>query len=134
MSKIIDAQDILAFARFHIECVFMAAGQLEREDCDPIQAVADTASRKIGEAIALIEEYRKAGDADDNASLPAAPERRRQDRRQAREIAREAELLAFVANDIREHHCPEAFPWIIAKIELYQSPAYVTALRRALYS
>lgn len=61
-------------------------------------------------------------------------ERRRRDRQQAWEFAREAELLAFVANDIRKHHGPEEFPGIIARIEPFQSVAHITALRRALYS
>jgi hypothetical protein len=61
--------------------------------------------------------------------------RRLRDRRQAREIAREAELLPLVANSIRKHHGPEEFPGIIVKIERSgSSPAYITALRRLLYS
>ncbi len=58
MSKILEAEDILAYARDHIECVFMAAGQLTREEGCPIQVVAETASKKINEAIALLDEYR----------------------------------------------------------------------------
>ena len=46
MNKLLDAEDILTFARDHIECVFMAAGQLPREEGDPIQVVADTGSKK----------------------------------------------------------------------------------------
>ena len=63
-------------------------------------------------------------------------ERRRRDRRDRRqawelalEIAREAEHLAFLANDIRNHNGPEEFPGIIDKIEPFQSPALITALR-----
>ena len=55
MSKIIDAQDILGFARGYVECVFMAASSLPKDDGDPIMAVADAASTKIDEAIALLE-------------------------------------------------------------------------------
>jgi hypothetical protein len=56
-------------------------------------------------------------------------ERRLRDRRQAREIVREAELLAF-----RKHHGPEEFPGIIVQIERSGSPpAHITPLRRALY-
>jgi hypothetical protein len=58
MSKIIDAEDILAEARSAVECVFMAAGKLPKESCGAIQVVADLASAKINEAIALLEEYR----------------------------------------------------------------------------
>jgi hypothetical protein len=68
MNKILDAEDILAYARDHIECVFMAPGQLTHEEC-PIQVVAETASKKIKEAIALLSEYRKSGD----APVPVAP-------------------------------------------------------------
>jgi hypothetical protein len=52
MSKIIDAQDILA------------------EEADPIQAVANIASRKIEDAVALLDEYRESVDAPGQA--PAA--------------------------------------------------------------
>jgi hypothetical protein len=62
MNKLLDAEDILTFARDHIECVFMAAGQLPREEGDPIQVVADTGSKKIAEAIALLNEYRESED------------------------------------------------------------------------
>ena len=62
MNKLLDAEDILTYARDHIECVFMAAGQLPREEGDPIQVVAETASNKIKEAIALLSEYRESED------------------------------------------------------------------------
>ena len=54
MSKIIEAENILTYARDHVECVFMAAGQLTREGGTPIQVVAETAIRKIEEAIDLL--------------------------------------------------------------------------------
>jgi hypothetical protein len=37
MNKLLDVEDILTYARDHIECVFMAAGQLPREEGCPIQ-------------------------------------------------------------------------------------------------
>jgi hypothetical protein len=58
MSKIIEAQDTLVDARNCIECVFMAANDLDNEQADPIQAVTNIASGKINEAIALLDEYR----------------------------------------------------------------------------
>jgi len=70
MSKIIDAEDILTYARDHVECVFITAGQLIREEGTPIQVVAETAARKIDEAIDLLREYRESGD----SPAPAAPD------------------------------------------------------------
>ncbi|MGB6325542.1 MAG: hypothetical protein WBG11_07145 [Methylocella sp.] len=62
MSKIIDAQDSLTHARSCVELIFMAAcglgDGLKHKATDPIQVVADMASTKIDEAIALLEEYR----------------------------------------------------------------------------
>jgi hypothetical protein len=58
MSKIIDAEDILADARGCIECIYMAAAELTDAGSNPIQTVADIASEKIDEAIALLDEYR----------------------------------------------------------------------------
>jgi len=69
MNKIIDAEDILADARHCVECLFMAARGLPREKAGPIQAVADIASDKINEAIALLSEYRESGEA---SPVPAA--------------------------------------------------------------
>jgi hypothetical protein len=70
MNKILEAEDILASARQCVECVFMAAANLSsREETDPLQAVADIASTKITEAIALLSEYRESRD----APVPAAP-------------------------------------------------------------
>jgi hypothetical protein len=62
MRKIIEAEDILADARNCVECIFLAAsglgGGLKEEATDPLQVVADIASKKIEEAIALLDEYR----------------------------------------------------------------------------
>jgi hypothetical protein len=62
MNKIIEAEDILADARNFIECIWMAAANLSREEVGPLQTVADTASKKIDEAIALLDEYRESKD------------------------------------------------------------------------
>jgi hypothetical protein len=71
MNKLLEAEDILAGARHCVECVFMAAASLSsREETDPLQAVADIASTKIEEAIALLSEYRESVDA---GPVPAAP-------------------------------------------------------------
>jgi hypothetical protein len=73
MNKIIEAQDVLADARNCVECIFLAAsglgGGLKHDATDPIQIVADTASKKIEEAIAILEEYRGGPNA---SQLPAA--------------------------------------------------------------
>jgi hypothetical protein len=45
----------------------MAAGQLTPEEGSPIRVVAETASKKIEKAIALLSEYRESG------PVPAAP-------------------------------------------------------------
>jgi hypothetical protein len=58
MTKIIQAQDILVKARDCIECVFMAASTLSKEEANAIQVVSELASNKIDEAIILLEEYR----------------------------------------------------------------------------
>jgi hypothetical protein len=62
MSKILDAEDILADARTDarncVECIFMATADLSHEEANPLQVVADIASNKITEAIALLDEYR----------------------------------------------------------------------------
>jgi len=69
MNKILEAEDILAGARHCVECVFMAAANLSsREETDPLQAVADIASTKITEAIALLSEYRESGEASGRGS------------------------------------------------------------------
>jgi hypothetical protein len=63
MNKIIEAGDILAIARDYIECVSMAAGSIQiREQRNPIISVADMASKKIDEALALLDEYRDDAD------------------------------------------------------------------------
>lgn len=70
MNKIIEAQDILAAARNCVECIFMASADLSREEADPIQVVADIASGKINEAIAILKEYRGGPNA---SPVPDAP-------------------------------------------------------------
>jgi hypothetical protein len=87
MSKIMDAEDILADAQNCVECIFMAAsglgGGLSHDATDPLQTVADIASNKITEAIALLDEYRidiGAGPepaTDAKPELPAARPKRR---------------------------------------------------------
>ena len=57
MSKIIRAQDILSDAQSCVECIFLAAANLD-DQTDPIQTVANIASRKIAMARALLGEYR----------------------------------------------------------------------------
>jgi hypothetical protein len=73
MSKIIEAEDILIGARSCVECIFLAAsglgGGLPHDATEPLQVVADIASKKIDEAIATLNEYRKSG----GAPVPAAP-------------------------------------------------------------
>jgi hypothetical protein len=71
MSKLLDAKDILADARNCVECIFMAAGSLSSEEADPFQVVADMASQKINEAIALLDEYRESKDS--AGPVPDAP-------------------------------------------------------------
>ena len=66
MSKIIDAEDILGDARNCVECIFLAANGIG-DETNPIQAVAEIASRKIDEAIDLLDEYR--------ADMGAGPEK-----------------------------------------------------------
>jgi hypothetical protein len=67
MNKIIEAQDILADARSGVECIFLAASELTEEGRNPIHTVADIASKKIDEAIALLKEYSR------DLPVPAAP-------------------------------------------------------------
>jgi len=78
MSKILDAQDVLTDARSCVECIFLAAsglgGGLKHDATDPLQVVADIASKKIGEAIVLIDEYRtEKGDGPQPAAAGAKP-------------------------------------------------------------
>jgi len=56
--KLIDAMDMLSFAKSYIEYVYMAAARLLPHQSGPISAVADMASDKIQEAISLMQEYR----------------------------------------------------------------------------
>jgi hypothetical protein len=82
MSKIIDAQDILADARNCIQCIFMATNELD--EADPLQSVANVASKKIDEAIALLGEYRTdigAGPVEYPAPAAAEPKTARTKRR-----------------------------------------------------
>jgi hypothetical protein len=72
-TKLIDVQDILADARDYAECVFMAAAQLEEEQCNPIQTVVSKARRKIDAAIELLDEYRKAVKQEGPAAPDAKP-------------------------------------------------------------
>ncbi len=60
--KIIDAENILHEAQDCVECIFLAAGGLggglKHESTDPLQRVAIIASKKIDEAVALLDEFR----------------------------------------------------------------------------
>jgi hypothetical protein len=47
----------------YIDCVFMAAASLTYENRHAISITADIASKKINEAIALLDQYRGEGDA-----------------------------------------------------------------------
>jgi len=58
MNKILEAEDILGDAKVCIDCVFLAMNELEPEQSGPLQAVADIASKKIDEAIALLDKLR----------------------------------------------------------------------------
>jgi hypothetical protein len=71
MSKIIDAEDILTDARNCVECIFLAASDIG-DETDPIQVVADIASTKITEAIALLDEYRADMGEGPEPAVPAA--------------------------------------------------------------
>jgi hypothetical protein len=71
MGKIIDAQDILVNARNCVECIFLAASAVG-DKRDPIQIVADIASTKIDEAIALLKEYLGGPDAIPLPNTPSA--------------------------------------------------------------
>jgi hypothetical protein len=78
MNKIMEAEDILTDARNCVECIFLAAsglgGGLSHDATDPLQVVADIASDKIKEAIAILGEYRRAPDA---SPVPAARPKRK---------------------------------------------------------
>ena len=54
------AEDILAEARNCVECIWLAAETLD-EKTGPIQYVANIASAKIDEAIAMLDECRNGG-------------------------------------------------------------------------
>ncbi len=61
-------------------------------------------------------------------------ERRKLARRVALNNAKYAELLAFLAASIREHHTRDEFPDIITSLEPYQQKEFIVDLKRALYS
>jgi hypothetical protein len=83
MSKILDAQDILAEAQGCVECIYMAASELTKDGRNPIHTVADIASHKIEEAVALLVKLAEAEargrrnlecrEADDTGPVQAAP-------------------------------------------------------------
>jgi len=69
MNKLVTAEDILGNAHDFIECVWMAATDLEEPlQRGPLQAVATAAADKINEAIALLHEYRE------SRPVPTAPD------------------------------------------------------------
>jgi hypothetical protein len=70
MDKILEAEDTLFAARHCVECIYMAAANLSREETDPIQVVADIASKKIDKVIALLVKCRAA---DGAGPVPDAP-------------------------------------------------------------
>jgi hypothetical protein len=70
MSKILDAQDILAYARDCIECASYAATHIFGKEGDPITTVIDIAGEKIDAARALLADCRET---DDASPLNAAP-------------------------------------------------------------
>jgi hypothetical protein len=71
MSKILDAEDILAYARDCIECASSAATHIFGKEGDPITTVIDIAGEKIDAARALLADSRETGDA--SSPLKAAP-------------------------------------------------------------
>jgi hypothetical protein len=77
MHKILDAGDVLKEAQSCIECVFMAASDLDGRECEPIQAVVNIASKKIDEATALLDEYLKASGFGSDEAYERAAERLR---------------------------------------------------------
>ena len=58
MSKILDAEDILARARDLIECASCTAAHVWGKEADHVDSTLEVAGEKIGEAIALLDEYR----------------------------------------------------------------------------
>jgi hypothetical protein len=64
MSKILDAQDILAYARDCIECASYAATHVFGKEGDPITTVIDIAGEKIDAARVLLADCREVKEAD----------------------------------------------------------------------
>jgi hypothetical protein len=58
MSKILDAEDILARARDLIECASCTAAHVWGKEADHVDSALEIAGEKVGEAIALLDEYR----------------------------------------------------------------------------
>ncbi len=70
--KLFDATVLLKEARSHVAAsAFLAGGMSTSDVADAIYAVADTARRKIKDALALLANYRESGDAP--VPVPAAP-------------------------------------------------------------
>jgi hypothetical protein len=68
MKKIIDVEDVLARARDLVECASSAAAHVWGKEADHVDSTLEVASAKIGEAIAMLEEYRNAPGADREAA------------------------------------------------------------------
>jgi hypothetical protein len=63
--KIIDAEDVLAYARDCITCAAAASAHIHGKEGEPIETVIDIAGEKIDAALALLHEYRGvSGDVD----------------------------------------------------------------------
>jgi hypothetical protein len=58
-TKIIEVEDVLARARDLIECASSAAAHVWGKEADQVSTALEVAGEKIGEAIALLGEYRK---------------------------------------------------------------------------
>jgi hypothetical protein len=99
MNKIIEAEDILTDAQNCVECIFLAAGGLggglKEEATDPIQFVADIASDKIKEAIAILGEYRGAPDAQPGSGCATEEEGKMTTKPKTRKAA-PADFAAFM--------------------------------------
>jgi hypothetical protein len=57
--KIIDVADVLSRAGHLIECASCAAESLWGKEADPVDSTLEVASKKIDEAIAMLDEYHK---------------------------------------------------------------------------
>jgi hypothetical protein len=71
MDKIISAEHLLDDARNLVECMFLATKDLGGI-ADPFKTASSIAGGKIGEAIALLDEYLKASGARPGADREAA--------------------------------------------------------------